>query len=112
MNPFTQVKSKKVKNASVAHVDVEMLDIGNDEFPGRRSTPEGKYAKLFETLKPGQCLKCEPRETQTLAQAMRKWINNTNRTKTMEVRAMSRFPKDGRGRVWLLEKESVLRKAA
>lgn len=112
MNAFLQAAAKKRTVSKSRHIDVEMLTISNDEFPGRRSSPEGKYSAFFEKMKPGQCIKCEPAEAQPLGTALRKWLIDKEQDKALEVRVMQRFHKDGRGRVWLLPKEPALRKVA
>lgn len=89
-----------------------MLAISDDEFTGQRSSPEGKYDTIFAKMKPGQCLKCEPTESQRLAQALRNWIENRKLGAKYEVRSMQKYHTDQRGRVWLLEKTQKLRKAA
>ena len=52
------------------------------------------------------------RSRRTVASAMRKWLEKNKKTDQFEVRSITNFPKDGRGRVWLLPKQAELRKAA
>lgn len=74
MNAFDQAKPRRKVHKTVKSIDVELITIKNDPFPGQRACPEGKYAELFAKMKPGQCLSCEPDEVQPLGAAMRKWI--------------------------------------
>lgn len=108
-SPFPVVSRRK--NRTNRFIDPDMLAISDDEFTGQRSSPEGKYDTIFVKMKPGQCLKCEPTESQRLAQALRNWIENRKLGAKYEVRSMQKYHTDQRGRVWLLEKEQ-LRKAA
>lgn len=108
-SPFPIVAKRK--NRANQYIDTDMLQISDDEFTGRRSVPEGKYDAIFSKLKPGQCIKCESGESQTITNAMRKWLSNRKLTNLYEVRSMRKYGTDQRGRVWLLEKEQ-LRKAA
>lgn len=117
MNAFERLAAKgqaapKIRPAKNQSVEADLITIGDDEFPNRRVLPEGKYAHLFNRMKPGQCLKCEPKEALALASALRKWLEKHSKTDRFEVRTISNFPKDGRGRVWLLAKQTELRKAA
>lgn len=112
MNAFDQAKPRRKVHKTVKSIDVELITIKNDPFPGQRACPEGKYAELFSKMKPGQCLSCEPDEVQPLGAAMRKWIASQDKADKLEVRTMSRFPGDSRGRVWLIAKEVKLRKVA
>jgi hypothetical protein len=112
MNAFTQVPPRKKVHKAVRSIEVDLIKISNDAFPGQRSCPEGKYVEMFTKMKPGQCLECEPAEVQPLAAGMRKWLVNQGKDKQFMVRTMTRFPKDGRGRVWLIAKEAKLRQVA
>lgn len=109
-SPFPQVARKK--HATMKHIDPDLIEICNDPYVGVRSSPKGKYDEMFSMLKPGQCLKCEPHESAPLATALRKWLQTNGKDAELEVRAMNRFSKDGRGRVWLLAKEQKLKRAA
>ena len=109
-NPFAQLARKK--HRPMKQLDPSLLAIGNDEYTGVRASPEGKYDELFSRLKAGQCVKCEPGETQPVRNALLKWLQNKGKETKFEVRTMTRYHTDGRGRVWLLAKEQQLKKAA
>lgn len=110
-NPFLQVApvAPKVRPKTAARkyersIDPDLLEIGNDEFPGARTSPEGKYSALFSKMRSGQCIKCEPKETQPLGHALRTWLKRNGKDEKFIVRTVNNFPQDGRGRVWMLPK--------
>lgn len=111
-NPSPFPTAARRKNASMRHIDPDMLQISDDAYTGVRATPEGKYSEIFAHMKPGQCIKCEPKEAGPLSQALRKWLYVNKRDGQFEVRSMARYHTDQRGRVWLLQKQSKLQKAA
>lgn len=110
-NPFQQVASipKRGRPKTTAKkieqkINPELLEIGNDEFPGARTSPEGKYNDFFSKMSSGQCIKCEPSETQPLGHALRTWLKRNGKDEKFIVRTVNNFPLDGRGRVWMLPK--------
>ena len=94
-SPFTAVpRAKKI----FAFVDADSLTITNDPLPKRRASPN-KYSVIFDKLKIGQCVKCEPNEAAKVAHALTVWLKKIG--KTGRVKSTCRYD-DGKGRVWLL----------
>lgn len=60
---------------------LEVKDIGlaivNDK-PKPRRVIKSKYDDLFSKLKPGQAIKCSPRDAHAIANAMRAWHRRRN----------------------------------
>lgn len=95
-------RAKPVKLVKVNPADLQVTD----DKPVPTRVPVGnKYGPIFESMKPGQCVKCRPEETQTVAAAMRKWILEHRDVTKLHVKAVMRYPEDGMGRVWLMPKE-------
>lgn len=90
---------KKKPRPVSADIDPDKLEICNDAPMPSRARPGWKYGPVFDKLKPGQCIKCEPNQAPTLATALKKWV--TDKKLPCIVRATSRYS-DGKGRVWLL----------
>jgi hypothetical protein len=85
------------------NVKVEELVISSHPIPEIRSVPVSKYDALFRQLKVGQCVVCEPDSAPKVKAGLDKWIKN-QMLKHLTSKAMSRYPTDGKGRVWLIEK--------
>jgi hypothetical protein len=86
--------------------DPSTLKIANDPLPPTRTPPMSKYEEVFSKLKPGQCLICEPDHASRIRAALDKWLKNRMKT-GFQTKAHSHYPTDRKGRVWLLNKESV-----
>jgi hypothetical protein len=84
-------------------VKVEELAITSDPIPDARSLPVSKYDALFRQLEVGQCVVCEPDSAPKVKAGLDKWLKNHG-MKHLTSKAMSRYPTDGKGRVWLIEK--------
>jgi len=93
------VASKK-RPRNYTDIDPSKLAIGDDPLPESRARPGFKYGSVFERMKPGQCIKCEPNQAPVLATALKKWV--VDGKLPYIVRATSRYT-DGAGRVWMLE---------
>lgn len=105
-NPFTGEKVEKVsKIAKAKYVPVEKLVIGNDPLPVGKSKVTNKYHDVFAKLEYGQCVRCEPDEVGKVARAMRVWMEKVN--KIGQIRTAKHYEKDGKGRVWMMEKNSI-----
>jgi hypothetical protein len=89
-----------VKKKPAAFVDVAKLMISDDPLPEYRSAPGHKYDEVFDKLKPGKCLVCEPGEAGKIGHALNTYLKRKG--KPGKVRTAQRYPKDGKGRVWLL----------
>lgn len=98
-------KKPRAKPAKLIKVDVADLQVTDDKPVLTRVKQGNKYQALFESMKPGQCVKCRTEETQTVSQAMRKWILENRDVTKLKVKAVMRYPEDGMGRVWLMAKE-------
>lgn len=97
VNPFTGEKTKP----AIVPV-VSDLRISSDPVQTKRIFKPGKYDALFRSMKPGQCVVCEPNQIQGIAQSMRDFMKARG-IKGM-VRSCSRYETDGKGRVWMLTK--------
>lgn len=106
MNAFSVLNTLKPKKKPTKRIDISLLKIGNDPFTGRRNTV-GKYDELFNKMKPGQSIECEPNEVNPISHAMRKWLEQTGQLDKYIIRISSHAGRDNRGRVWLLPKEDV-----
>ena len=110
MNPFEQLAQRKpsIASARPATVKSSILSICDDQYPEKRPSSEGKYVAFFRQMKPGQCLKCDPKEVQRISGAMRKWIKEKGKDGQLMVKVVTTFPKDGKGRVWMMAKDPLL----
>ena len=95
-NPFTGQPLKPVR-----YIDPSALKISADPVVDGRARIVSKFDALFSQLKPGQCLICEPEQAPKLNAALRKWLDNKGLT-AVKTKAMTRYPTDGKGRVWRL----------
>ena len=102
-NPFQQPKPK-AKRAEPKPADLSAVAIVNDPLPGGRAkqASERKYDALFDQIKPGQGLKCEPADVGKIANAMYVWIKRKE-LKDHVVRSTKNYEADGKGRVWLVK---------
>ncbi len=87
-----------------AGIDIDKLSICDDPLPSKRTAPVSKYEPLFAKLKFGQAVKCESRDAGRVKAALEKWAESKMLT-GYKTKATSRYPKDGKGRVWLLAAE-------
>lgn len=96
VSPFTGLVRKK----TMAHIDTSMLTVEhNTPLPeGRRVL--GKYDALFDSMKFGSCVACEPKEMNCVANALRKFLERNKRAG--KVVSVSRC-EDGKARVWLVK---------
>lgn len=94
--PFAQLVRKK----TLSHIDASMLSVehGTPIPEGRRVY--GKYDNLFESMKFGSCVACEPKEMNSVANALRKYLQRQKRQG--KVVSVSRC-EDGKARVWLVK---------
>lgn len=83
-------------------VDTAVLEICDDPMPAGRAPTVNKYEAIFKAMKPGQCIKCESGEAAKIANALRKHFEVHKQNYL--VRSTERYPADGKGRVWKLEK--------
>ncbi len=81
-------------------VDISKLVISDDPLPTHRSAPGHKYDAVFDKLKPGKCLVCEPGEAGKIGHALNTYLKRKGKPGT--VRTAQRYESDGKGRVWLL----------
>lgn len=86
--------------AGMEYADIDSMQITDDPITSRTNIGGDKYSPLFAKMKPGQSIKCHPKDAPKVAGAMRKWVKD-HRPGAM-VRAVRRYPKDNMGRVWLL----------
>lgn len=91
--------------------DLSKCEITSDPLPVSRTLPDGKYKAVFESLKPGQCVKVPPDQVSRIANAMRKHIGQFSDKTRFVVRSIKNYG-DGMGRVWLIELPKKLKVAA
>ena len=104
-DPFSTTKqATRCKSVRRSPIHIGDLEVTNDPIPKKRSLGPGRYDELFSSMKPGQCIKCEPVHTGAIGNALRSWIRK-QRKKGLAVKAMSHYPgcKENLGRVWLIE---------
>lgn len=78
--------------------------IDNTPYTGpKQSQFKGKYTHLFDDLKPGQCIKTDPKTIKNVAKALTRWLAKNDTTGNYYVR-QTELCDDGFGRVWLLKK--------
>lgn len=82
-------------------IDPASLTISEDPVSDGRARVVSKFDPVFSKLQPGQCLICEPEQAPKLNSALRKWLDNKGLTGA-KTKAMTRYPTDGKGRVWRL----------
>lgn len=92
----------------MTHIDPDALKIAADPLPPGRAKRD-KYADLWAKLKPGQCVVCEPEHVGRIAGALKKHVESAGLD--CHVRLTKRYT-DGKGRVWLLQNEKRLKRAA
>lgn len=81
-------------------IDATMLRVEHDcKIPSFRKRAS-KYTPIFEKLKMGSAIVCEPNEAPRIACRLREWLESNN--KPAKVKQLSRCP-DGMGRVWMVE---------
>lgn len=106
-DPFNTTKpATRTKTVRRSPIHLGDLEVASDPIPQKRSLGPGRYDELFASLKPGQCIKCEPAHTGALGNALRHWIRK-QRKENLAVKAMQHYPgcKEQLGRVWLITKE-------
>lgn len=97
-HPMTRPRRKATAPAQYA--DIDTMVITDDPITKQTNTGGDKYSPLFAKMKPGQAIKCHPKDAPKVAGAMRKWVKD--HLPGSLVRAVRRYPKDNMGRVWLL----------
>lgn len=102
--------SKRKMTTTPEYVDIESMQITDDPVTGNTNSGGDKYSALFSNLKLGQAIKCRSADAPKVGNALRKWRDE--RFPGAQVRAVSRYPKDGLGRVWLLPAAEKAKKAA
>jgi hypothetical protein len=100
------------KNKPSISIDPITLSICNDELPAARAkVAEHKYDELFDSMTPGQALKCESKDVGRISGAMRDYIER-HKLRDHIVRTTKNYEDTGTGRVWLLFVGRQLMKAA
>ncbi len=99
-SPFPTV----ARAASRVEIDPAMLEVEhNTPMPIFRSKKSDKYGELFATLKPGSCVRCEPKEVPRVAQSLRKALDVGRYKVLAGCKVLSRTKcEDGHGRVWAM----------
>lgn len=90
-------------------VEAGALRICGDPVPETLGSRQGMMWPIFEQLRPGQCIKCRPQETQSVAHALVRWLRIRQPAKAAAciVRSTKQYPGDGQGRVWLLPRPAA-----
>lgn len=99
-------KTKRQLDIAPTRIEVNGMYISDDPRPTLRGFASSKYDKLFSALKPGQCIVCESKNMNPTRNALQKWMEVRYPGK-YAVRGVSHYEKDGKGRVWLLNKADV-----
>lgn len=81
-----------------------MFEIDETPFPSSRIIA-GKYNETFAQMRPGQCIKTEPKNVDKISASMRKWVKNRGRDDVL-VSSVSKMD-DGFGRVYMLPKKPL-----
>lgn len=89
-------------------VPADSLQIEDTPWPGVIRSTASKYQHLFEAMRSGQCIACNSSESSAIAAAMRKHFKSRGRNPI--IRTQSKC-EDGKGRVWLIRADPVLRAA-
>jgi len=101
-SPF---KPKKPRNPPKP-VNLAVVAIVDDPLPPGRAkrSAERKYDALFDAMKPGQGLKCEPADVGKIAHAMSGWIKRQG-LRDHVARSTKDYEGDAvtKGRVWLVK---------
>lgn len=64
---------------------------------------DNPYAPIFDKLKVGQCVRCNPDDINRVYWAMYKWVNASSYAETRMIRRKKKCD-DGYARIWLLPK--------
>lgn len=101
VSPFPQVPRAKRKPQ---RVEPDLLKVERGVPPPRVGTRPGrsKFDALFDGMKVGDCVVCEPGEREHIRGAMLKWAKK--RGKQIAVRSQTTCT-DGAARVWMLAAE-------
>jgi hypothetical protein len=84
-------------------LDVSKLRIVDEPYKSSRPVVVSKYEHIFSALELGPRIVCPPESAASIAATLRKWLLNRGR-KDFAIRQCSRCA-DGKGGVWLLEKQ-------
>ena len=93
------VKQPVKQPAKKRFVDLDSLKITDDQYTGRRYT-QHRYDVIFNKMKYGQSLSCNPGDASTICNALRDYLKRKN--KKGKVRSVEHFDRTS-SRVWLLE---------
>lgn len=96
-NPFTGERVTKKKA-----VNPEELQVCNDPMPEERRYGDGKYDKIFSSMKHGQALKVAPDRVGRVSAAMRAWGRKTKANIKVKSCQFYENAPDG-GRVWMFK---------
>lgn len=89
------------------------MEVVSDPLPPGRGVTTHKYGDLFESIEPGQAVKCHSDDVGRVSTSMRKWAK-VYRPGCL-IRCVKAYPgdlSDKRGRVWLLPAPAKLKRAA
>jgi hypothetical protein len=99
-SPFPTAPRKKPGGFDV--VDTTMLKVEKGvPIPSHGGGPKQKYMEMFESMRPGDCITCDPKETQNVATSLRRAINKGQLARLSGCCVVIRSRcQDGHGRVW------------
>lgn len=111
-SPFAGLVKPATKRqmSAMEHIDPDMLKVEHNVPPpdGRARKGASKYDDKFKAMKPGSCIRCEPKEVSALAMEMRKAIKSGKYPAMKDCTVVQRRRcDDGHGRVWLTKPESA-----
>ena len=86
------------------YVDVDSLVICADTPVFKRFQTASKYEAFFDSMKPGQCVKCLPEQAGQVSGALESYLKRNGIS--ARVKSTCNYPADGMGRVWWLDKKA------
>lgn len=99
-------KATAPKRRYAEPTDIDNLKVEHDRpIPTARKV-RNKYEPLFDKLKPGSCVTCEPKEVSRVGAAMRKYIATRGGAIKACVPLSATTCEDGKGRVWAKPKDA------
>ena len=103
-SPFPPAAKRKTTRA--IEIDPDLLKVETDTPVPRRSPNGNKYLTVFARMKPGHCIRCEPREVGPISNVLRKAIEMGRLTGLKGCKVITRMRcEDGHGRVWVVKAE-------
>jgi hypothetical protein len=105
-SPFPPVAARKL--AKSIEIDTDLLVVEHSTpLPRLRSSKSTKYGPVFGKLKPGSCIRCEPKETSPISNVLRKAMEQGKYPAIKGCKVITRMRcDDGHGRVWVVKEDA------